>query len=185
MQRHGDAEPLIAFRAVLVREKAEGDAAGCLHLLLEVHARDGYPLYLPRDVPAFLTPEYEAAGWVAEQDGRVLGHVALHRPSLDPTLAAARRATGLPAERLVLVSRLFVAPDLRRTGVGRGLLRHATEHARALGLRAVLDVGQTLAAPAALYESEGWTRVDALHLPLGQDRVLDLWVYVSPDAGRA
>jgi GNAT superfamily N-acetyltransferase len=79
------------------------------------------------------------------------------------------------------VSRLFVAPELRRAGLGRVLLRHATRHARSLGRRAVLDVGQALSAPVALYESDGWSRVGALHLPLGPDTVLDLWVYVSPE----
>jgi len=62
---------------------------------------------------------------------------SLHRPDT----AAARRATGLPAERLAVVSRLFTAPDLRRVGVGRALLRYATSQAESRALRAVLDVG--------------------------------------------
>ncbi|MBW3648581.1 MAG: GNAT family N-acetyltransferase [Actinobacteria bacterium] len=114
---------------MLVREKATRDQAQCLDLLLEAHQVDGYPLYLPDDVPAFITPDYEVAAWVAEHDGRVVGHVALHRASVDPTLAAAQRATGLAGERLAVVSRLFTCPRLRRSGVGRSLLRYATEQA--------------------------------------------------------
>jgi hypothetical protein len=45
----------------------------------------------------------------------------------------------------------------------------------------VLDVGRALRALVALYESEGWSRVGALHLALDEDIVLDLWVYVSPE----
>jgi GNAT superfamily N-acetyltransferase len=100
---------------------------------------------------------------------------------VDPTLAAAQRATGLPAERLAVVSRLFTAPTLRRAGIGRALLRYATGQAASQGQRAVLDVGQTLTAPVALYESEGWERVDSLALPVAANAVLDLWVYVSPE----
>ena len=167
---------------VLVRQKAVSDEARCVELMLEVHEADGYPLYLPDDVPAFITPDYEVAAWVAEVAGVVVGHVALHRADVDPTLAAAQRATGLPANRLAVVSRLFTSPRVRRAGVGRTLLRFATQQARQVGQRAVLDVGKTLRAPVALYESEGWQCVDSLELHLGDGPPLDLWVYVSPEA---
>lgn len=100
---------------------------------------------------------------------------------MDPTLAAAQRATALPVERLAVVSRLFTSPSLRRAGIGRALLRYATGQATSRGQRAVLDVGQTLTAPVALYESEGWERVDSLELHFAENAVLDLWVYVSPE----
>ncbi len=32
-----------------------------------------------------------------------------------------------------------------------------------------------------MYEAEGWQRVGSVALPVAADRVLDLWVYVSPD----
>ncbi len=166
---------------MLIREKTVEDAAGCLDLLTQVHGIDGYPPYLPEDVPAFITPDYEVAAWVAERAGRVIGHVALHLASVDPTLAAAQRATGLPAERLAVISRLFTAPALRRSGIGRALLLHATEQAHARGQRAVLDVAQGLTAPVALYESEGWERVESLSLQVGGGRILDLYIYVSPE----
>lgn len=169
-----------SIRSVLIRSKSQTDAAQCLDLLMQVHEHDGYPVYLPEDVPAFLTPDYEVAAWVAERDGRIIGHAALHQASQDPTLAAAQRATGLPADRLAVVSRLFTSPALRRVGVGRALLRYATGQAEARGQRAVLDVGQMLHAPVALYESEGWERVDSLALRVADDAVLHLWVYISP-----
>ncbi|MDP9397776.1 MAG: GNAT family N-acetyltransferase [Actinomycetota bacterium] len=165
-----------------IRRRVDADIAACVELLLRVHRSDGYPLHLPtEDVEGFFASDSEAAAWVAEREGHLVGHVALRSTPGDPTLVAAARATGLRPHRLVMVSRLFVAPDLRRAGLGRTLLRQATGHARSLGQRAVLDVGQTLRAPVALYESEGWSRVDALHLTLDQDTVLDLWVYVSPE----
>jgi GNAT superfamily N-acetyltransferase len=169
--------------AVLIRAKTEADTAGCVDLLLQVHRQDSYPLHLaPQEVPGFLAGEHEEAAWVAERDGRIVGHVALHCPPEDPTLTVAAGATGQPTDALALVSRLFVAPDLRRTGLGRVLLRHAAGQARAFGQRAVLDVGQALAPPIALYESEGWNRVGELHPALDDGTILDLWVYVSPES---
>lgn len=170
---------------MLVRQKTARDEAQCVDLLLQVHQADGYPLYLPEDVPAFVTPDYEMAAWVVERAGAVVGHVALHRAAVDPTLAAAQRATGLPAERLAVVSRLFTSPSVRRVGIGRTLLRFAVQQAQHSGQRAVLDVGKTLRAPVALYESEGWQRVDSLELHVGEGPPLDLWVYVSPESGAA
>jgi hypothetical protein len=66
-------------------------------------------------------------------------------------------------------------------------LRHADAHARALGRRAVLDVEQAFPPAVAMYEAEGWHRVDELHLAVGPewgvdpDARLHLWVYVSPE----
>jgi GNAT superfamily N-acetyltransferase len=165
------------MRTVLIRAKTEADTAGCVDLLSQVHRRDRYPLHLPpTGLADFLAGRHEVAGWVAEQDGRIAGHVALHYPRESPTLAVAGDATGLPVDGLALVSRLFVAPAARRNGLGRVLLRHATDQAQAFGRRAVLDVRRELTAAVALYESEGWHRAGGLHRPLA------LWVYVSPGA---
>jgi len=166
---------------VLIREKAERDASACLALLLAVHDLDGYPRYLPEDAQGFVTPEYETDAWVAEQDGAVVGHVALHCASVDPTLRAAQRATGLPPERLAVVARLLVDPHFRRAGVGRALTATAIAHARRRSQRAVLDVVQDAAAPIALYEATGWTRLDPLRLEFEDSISLDLWVYLSPE----
>ncbi|MFB9451483.1 GNAT family N-acetyltransferase [Dactylosporangium vinaceum] len=166
---------------MLIRAKGPHDAAECLELLLEVHRQDHYPLHITAEqVPEFLESGHEAAAWVAEHDGRIVGHVALHTPDAYPTLELAGAQTGIPVGGLALLARLFVAPSMRRTGLGRRLLRHAAGHAPALGRRAVLDVGMQLATAVALYESEGWARVGELHLPLDPDTMLDLWVYVSP-----
>ena len=164
---------------VVVRERADDD--DLVPLLLRVHAEDGYPLHATPEVAvAFLGSGERLAAWVAEDDdGALVGHVALHADPSYSTLRYARQATGL--DRLVLVARLFVDPGTQRSGVGRTLLRHAVDEARRRGLRAVLDVGQVFTKAVALYEAEGWTRVGDLHETY-DDVVLDLWVYLSPDA---
>jgi GNAT superfamily N-acetyltransferase len=149
---------------------------------------------VPDQVASFFISPVEVGAWVAEAEGSIVGHVALHWWETDPTLYAVQRETGVSGGDLVKVSRLFVAPAHRRSGTGRLLLRHAEQQARERNQRAVLDVGQTLHAAVALYESEGWSRIADLHLPLDeewrrsadQDAIvdgpltIDLWVYASP-----
>lgn len=166
---------------MLIREKTESDTDSCVALLLAVHRVDGYPRFLPAKVLDFISPGYESSSWVAEKDGEVVGHVALHVAAVDPTLLAAQRATGLPPEGLAVLARLLVAPNARRAGLGRELLDLATSHARSRGQRAVLDVVQSAHAPIALYEAAGWTRIEPLRLKVSEMTALDLWVYLSPD----
>jgi GNAT superfamily N-acetyltransferase len=171
------------LRGVRIRTKDSGDTAACVRLVTEIHCTDGYPQPLPADPAAFVTPSYETVAWVAESDGRIIGHVALHHPALDPTLQVAQRVTGLSANRLALVARLLVDPTRRRLGVGRHLLAVATGHAASLGQRAVLDVFRDAGAPIALYEAAGWIRVDALTLAADDGTSLQLWVYLAPTDG--
>jgi GNAT superfamily N-acetyltransferase len=56
---------------------------------------------------------------------------------------------------------LFVAPDVRRLGVGKQLLHHAHAYARKAGLdRLELQTAHANTAAQALYASLGWTRDD-------------------------
>jgi GNAT superfamily N-acetyltransferase len=184
---------------VLIRTKLASDDEACVAVMERTHAVDGYPRYWPAKPARFLRAQGETDAWVAvldrglgagvddEPDGRVVGQVALHRAEGEPVLALAQQATGLPAERLAVLARLLVHPDVRGRGVGRALVRTATARAQATGRRAVLDVLQSTTGPARLYESEGWTRLGPTTLDLsgfgyGDVPPLQLWVYLSPDA---
>lgn len=144
------------------------------------HELDGYPRYAQQHPARFLAPRHETAAWVAEWDGALVGHVALHDAAVDPTWPAAHRATGLPAERLAVVARLLVSPDLRRGGVGRALLGHATRAAHAAGRRPVLDVQRDSPAAIGLYERAGWQLLEPLVLPVEGREPIQLWVYLGP-----
>jgi GNAT superfamily N-acetyltransferase len=161
-----------------VRRRTSADVSACLALLHEVHDADGCPSTVD-DARGFLVPPYEVASWVAVLDGAVVGHVALHQPKASATVSVASRRTGVPEERFVLLSRLFVAPRARGGGLARSLLRAALAEAREKGQRAVLDVGRDFQAAVALYEAEGWTRVAADRQAVGDD-VFDVWVFVAP-----
>ena len=118
--------------------------------------------------------------WVADDDGEVLGHVALHRRSSQEVMALAEVATGLSAQNLVVVARLLVAPSGRRRGIGAALLDTATQEASQLERRAVLDVVEDHHAAIALYDRSGWFRVGRVEWNLPDGRPLREFVYVSP-----
>ena len=71
------------------------------------------------------------------------------------------------ADGIAEIKRLWVRPDLRRTGIGASLMTRAVADARALGARLVmLETGPLQPEAVALYVSQGWRRVD--RLPVGE-----------------
>lgn len=121
----------------MIRKRRERDLDACVAVLAQVHTHSGYPHHWPDDPARWLTPDELTAAWVAEADGRVVGHVAL----------CGRE-----------VSRLCVAPAARGAGLGGRLLRAVEEEAAARGLRPVLEVKTTDTSAIALYERLGWVR---------------------------
>lgn len=120
---------------------------------------------------------------MAESDGSVIGHIALHSRTSDEVMVLAARATGRTAERLAVVSRLVVSPDVRRKGVGKALLEAAANSAIDRGLRPVLDVATHFHNAIRLYERCGWTRVGEVTIRFDVGEPLDEYVYISPERG--
>jgi len=100
---------------------------------------------------------YYAALWVAEQDGEVVGSVAL-------------RDLGDDALEL---KRMYLRPAQRGRGLGKRLLTTAVDWARAHGARVVrLDTSERMQAAQALYEKYGFRRVPGDAPRQGQPRLL-------------
>ncbi|MFC4504679.1 MULTISPECIES: GNAT family N-acetyltransferase [Streptomyces] len=141
-----------------VRRRADRDLDDCVRALAEVHQRDGYPVNWPERPGEWLAQSSSLlAAWVAELDGRVVGHVGLSRSGAGdaaPGLWSGREGVGV--DRTAVVSRLFVAPGARGHGLGALLMRRAVREARDRGLHPVLDVVASDTAAAALYERLGW-----------------------------
>jgi len=141
---------------VPVRPREPRDIPACVASLRRVHDVSGYPSRWPADPGTWITPRAMVAAWVAEHDGQVAGHVALVRGlRLDRLL----QATGLPAESLGGISRLYVDPGFQRLGLARALLDAATDAALAHRLKPALDVVDESAPAIALYERAGWRQV--------------------------
>jgi GNAT superfamily N-acetyltransferase len=165
---------------IRVRRPDELDA--CTAVLADVHAADGYPRYWPADPQAWLTPSQLLRAWVAVVAEVVVGHVALCEAEDDTAAAVWRLASGLPAARLAVVSRLFVAPQARGRGLGTGLLHAACAAAVASRLRPALEVLDHDRAAIALYERVGWRRVASAPAPwsLNQGECAVVHYYLAP-----
>ncbi|MEU5578311.1 GNAT family N-acetyltransferase [Streptomyces huasconensis] len=164
-----------------VRERAgERDLEACVGVLARVHKADGYPVNWPAEPGEWLSGAAALGAWVAELDGRVVGHVQLARSTADdaaPGLWSERAGVGV--EATAVVSRLYVAPDARGHGIGALLMRRAAREARARGLHPVLDVVSRDAA-AGLYERLGWELLAVVEREWGPGQLVTLRCYAGP-----
>ena len=130
-----------------IRTRADDDAPALVAILAEVHERDHYPARPLNVRREWLWQDHLVGAWVADDDGHVVGHVALADGFAGP---------GVPDGALG-ISRLFVAPRASGRGVGAALLGAARAAAgdRPLGL----EVADWSTAARALYERLGWRRV--------------------------
>lgn len=144
-----------------VRPRRPDDLEACVAALRTVHLSENYPAWWPSDPVGWMVPDGYAAGWVAIERGSagVLGHVCVVTGIEDPAACA---ASGVPADRLVSVSRLFVTPAARGRGLSLGarLLAAATAWSADRGLQLMLDVVEDGAPAIDLYERLGWRLVD-------------------------
>jgi GNAT superfamily N-acetyltransferase len=164
---------------VEVRRRTESDLDACVALAAVVKAVDDYPPHLPHELLRFVVGSDSIDAWVAQEEGNVVGHVALNRTTSDEVMALAGQVLGKPPEALAVVARLFVAPTRRGEGTGARLLRTATVAAVDRGLAPILDVATHFKPAIALYEKLGWRRVGSVTVTfLEQD--LHEFVYVGP-----
>jgi GNAT superfamily N-acetyltransferase len=165
---------------IRIRRPTELDA--CTAVLAAVHATDGYPRDWPADPHAWLTPSLLLQAWVAEVAAVVVGHVALCKAQDDTAAAVWRMASGLPVDRLAVVSRLFVAPPARGCGLGTDLLHAACAAAVASRRRPALEVLDHDRAAIALYERLGWQRVASAQAAwaLNQGECVVVHYYLAP-----
>jgi ribosomal protein S18 acetylase RimI-like enzyme len=168
-------------RQVSVRRRQPADLPGAGAALVEVHRSDGYPVEGVDDPVAWLLSPHQIAAWVAELDGRIVGHVALSEPQ--PNDAAATVWTAHAdnlADDVAVLGRLFVHPQARGHALGEQLARTATDYANEHGLRLVLDVMTKDAAAIRLYERLGWQRIGTTQHDDGRGHAIDAYCYVSP-----
>jgi ribosomal protein S18 acetylase RimI-like enzyme len=163
-----------------VRPIEDGDVAGAAAALVEVYGTDGYPVEGVAQPEAWIRPSGVVAAWVAETDGRIVGHVAVLRPQEEGAVVLWReRSGGLPGQ-VGLLARLFVVQTARRRAVGELLVRHAMSFAEARSLRLVLDVMAKDTAAVRLYERLGWYHIGEVPHPYAGGRRATAHCYVWP-----
>jgi GNAT superfamily N-acetyltransferase len=193
MAVHDEAVGERARAEFIVRPRRSGDLDALLPMAVRIKAADNYPEGLAsadaQELRVFLEAGSPYGAWVAVPgtagpEARNLsplaGHVVLSTPRPGAVTDVIRRETGLQPEAIGMVARLVVVPDWRGHGVGRALLRTATQEARRRGLLPALDTLVSNVRARSLYESEGWRILGAARTQLGWGHELDQLVYSLP-----
>jgi GNAT superfamily N-acetyltransferase len=144
--------------ALVIRERRDDDLPMLARVLAEQQSSSHYPVQWPLDIPVedFLVRPHEERAWVAELDGRAVGHVAVYalEGDLRPHFVAA-----LGTDELAELAVLFVGTDVIGTGVGGRLLDTAVDWIIASGRQPVLDVVPVHDRAVDVYRHRGWQEV--------------------------
>ena len=140
---------------VTIRDRRHDDLPALAAVLAEQQAATRYPVRWPLPVPVedFLVRPGEERAWVAEVDGRVVGHVAVY--ALDGPLRA-HFVAAVGSEDLAELAVLFVGSDVIGTGVGGRLHDTAVDWIVASGRQPVLDVVPVHDRAVEVYRHRGW-----------------------------
>lgn len=174
---------------VLTRRRTDADLPALGEALLEQQAASGYPQRdpLPMSAEEFIVRTGELAAWVAEVDGRPIGHIAVLAPPAPETAAPGyahvvrtwMHAHGRTHESIGEVGVFFTATHARGTGAGRALLETALAHLHDHDLAPCLEVLPTGAA-VELYRRTGWREVAAVRPEWLADDAPDVIAMVLP-----
>ena len=168
-----------------IRPRADADLPGCVEVARAVQERDRYPLVWPADPIGWLCPDGVLAAWVSLRDGAVVGQLLLRDGTDLERRDAAAAAAGVPVDRLASISRLFVAPGARGTGLAARMIDTAVAAAAEAGRVCALDVlGERWGGPERLYRRLGWRRVataTASWWTGPDDQRPDVHTYLAPE----
>ena len=164
-----------------VRDRHSSDVPELVALLQRVHDEDNYPTVWPVDPPGWLVNVDGLGAWVADAAGAIVGHVSLDPPGSGARTDVWVESTGHPSTDLAEVTRLFIAPQHRGTGLGQRLLGRAVDAAHRLGLWPVLDVRHNGRAGAShLYAAAGWRFIGTAPRRLTPELVLPFDCWLGP-----
>lgn len=150
-------------------------------MLAQVHDGDGYPVNWPDRPGEWLMEPSQFASWVAELDGRVVGHIGLSCGGAgDVAPIHWSRLEGKPVRSTAVVSRLFVSPTARGYGIGALLMAEVVREAQERDLHPVLDVVATDTAAAALYERLGWRLLATVDQRWSPAQTVTVHCYAAP-----
>lgn len=168
-----------------IRPITDADLPSAAKALVEVHATDGYPVEGVADPEAWISSLAVLAAWVAVEDERVVGHIAIMRPRGEDAVSLWRERSGEPGERVGVLARLFVVREARKHATGATLMGTAMAYAEDRSLRLVLDVMTKDTAAIRLYERLDWRNIGEATHHYGDGQETPAICYVWPAAGGA
>lgn len=169
--------------APVIRPRVESDIPQAAAGLVEVHATDGYPVEGVSRPEEWLTPPGFIAAWIAEIEGKIVGHVAISRSNGEEAVSLWLNRSKTEPDKVAVLARLFVVPGARNRTLGENLTCAAVEYAKANGMRLVLDVMAKDTAAIRLYSRLGWMELGSAVHTFGEERqTTEARCFVSPAA---
>jgi GNAT superfamily N-acetyltransferase len=175
-----EGEEAVSHTSPCIRRRREEDLQGAAEALIAVHRSDGYPVEGVDDPVEWLKPTGAIRSWVAEMDGRIVGHVSVSAADGEAAGQLWSDKSGIPLAGVATLGRLFVLREARRHSIGELLVRAASAYAHEKGLRLTLDVMTKDVAAIRLYERLGWTQIGRTVHRYGDGQEIDAVCYVSP-----
>lgn len=166
---------------VTIRPRTESDLDGCTEALRAVYLKDGYPVQGTDDAKTFLTLNATKQAWVAEQDGQILGHVAVS-VATEEDLSVRLWLAQHPDAPVAVLERLFVHPEKRGDGVASKLITAATDWAREQQVRLVLFALAKDQGAMRLYKRLDWSEFGKTKYQWNGNQHMEAVCFVSPEA---
>lgn len=167
-----------------IRPTTPADVDALADVLVQVHAKDGYPVEGIAEPQSWLTLTDPLGQWTASLNGQPVGHVAMTRPGHgDAAASMLEELEGASSATIAVLVRLFVAPAARGASIAEQLMETVETRARTTGLRLTLDVMEKDRQAIALYKRRGWAVLGAFEHRYGAGLRTSALAMVAPSFG--
>ena len=165
----------------IIRPRQDDDLEPAGAALVDVHSTDGYPVEGVADPVAWLKPNGLISSWVAELDGRIVGHVAISEPQPgDDAVRLWLEQSDDTIDKVAVIGRLFVTKAAHRKAIGEKLARAVVTDPAVRGKRLVLDVMDKDQDAIRLYERLGLQKIGTATHQFGDGQTIRAYCYVAP-----
>ncbi|KAI0455847.1 acyl-CoA N-acyltransferase [Xylaria acuta] len=161
-----------------IRRRGDGDLPACVKIIKAVYRDSGYPVGGVDKALEELRTDDQA--WVAEDNGTIVGHVAMNEARESHANVALWLEKHPQATDIALLARLFVHPEARRRGAASMLVRAVEEAARSEGRRLLILALDKDQDAIRLYRRLGWEHYGATVFRWGEGNEMDAECFVSP-----
>lgn len=166
--------------STLIRPFEHTDLPGAAAALTDVHTTDGYPVEGVARPEEWLQSDDVLASWVAANERRIVGHVAVMRPNGEAAVSLWAERSGAEERHIGVLARLFVVRQARGQALGEWLVRTAMAYGLRHNRRLVLDVMVKDTAAIHLYDRLGWLRTGRAQHHYGTGQRIEAICYVAP-----
>ncbi|KAI0189991.1 acyl-CoA N-acyltransferase [Xylaria flabelliformis] len=163
-----------------IRSRTNEDLPTCVEIIKAVYHDSGYPVGGVDQALEELQADDRA--WVAEDNGEIIGHVAMNKARETYVNVALwlEKHPQTTTTNIALLARLFVHPEARRRGAATMLIRAVEEAARGEEKRLLILALVKDQDAIRLYRRLGWQYYGTGVFRWSEGKEMDAECFVSP-----